>query len=430
MGCRSRFNTELVVTVYGLVDCNNFYVSCERVFNPKLEGRPTIVLSSNDGCAIALSSEAKEMGIKMAQPLFQIKDLVKKNDVQVLSANFHLYSDMSNRFVQVLADTTPKIQKYSIDECFLDITGLTGDLVDFGNQLCAKILKWTGLPVSVGIAETKTLAKIANRIAKKSEKTNVVNLVVPRWRTKALEITDVGDVWGIGKQFKRKLNRNHIRTAQDLIHQPDGWIRKEMGVGGLKTVRELRGVDCIGFDDLPEPKQTTMVSRSFGLSISDLDVLINAVTVFASSAAEDIRRAGLVSSAVSVFIETNRFSNDPQYAPSQSMELSPATNNTKHIVGAAIKGLKKIYMEDFEYKKAGVMLLDLNDAKYAPQTLFDKPDPKADILIKAFDKINRQQGPGAINFGTAGLPAAWHPNSVRKSPLYTTVWGDIPEVKT
>jgi DNA polymerase V len=419
------------MTIYALVDCNNFFVSCERVFNPKLEGRPVIILSSNDGCAIARSNEAKECGVKMAQPLYQFTDMVKKYDIQVLSGNFHLYTDMSNRVMQVLADMAPVAQQYSIDECFLDITGLPDSLDEYGQVIQAKVKQWTGIPVGIGIAETKTLAKVANRIAKVSKKTGgVLNLVGSQWQDKALEKTEVGDVWGIGKQFAKKLHRNGIKTALDLTKQPDGWIRKEMSVGGLKTVRELRGEDCIGFESTPQPKQTTMVSRSFGQTITELDDLINAVTVFATTAAADIRKANLVSSAVSVFMETNRFSNEPQYAPSQSVELSPASSNTKHIVRAAIQGIKEAYREGFKFKKAGVMLLDLVDADAAPQSLFDQLDPKDDKLIAAFDQIIRQQGPGAINFGTAGQASEWHSASAFRSPLYTTEWSDIPTVKT
>ena len=419
------------MTIYALVDCNNFYVSCERVFNPKLEGRPVIILSSNDGCAIARSNEAKEAGVKMAQPLYQFTDIVKKHDIQVLSANFHLYSDMSNRVMQVLADMAPETQPYSIDECFLDITGMTEDLDEYGQRVQAKVKQWTGIPVGIGIAETKTLAKVANRIAKSSKKTGgVLNLVESPWRTKALEKTDVGDVWGIGKQFAKKLNRNGVTTALDLVDQPDGWIRKEMGVIGLKTVRELKNEDCIGFESIPQPKQTTMVSRSFGQTVTELDDLINAVTTFATTAAADIRRANLVSSAISVFLETNRFSQGPQYSPSRSVELSPATSNTKHVVRAAIQGLKEAYREGFKFKKAGVMLLDLVDAESAPQSLFDHHDPKDDKLIEAFDQINRQQGPGTINFGTAGQRSGWHSASAYQSPRYTTEWDAILVVKT
>jgi len=333
--------------------------------------------------------------------------------------------------MQVLANMAPAAQQYSIDECFLDITGMTGGLDEFGRAVQAQVKQWTGIPVGIGIAETKTLAKVANRLAKVSKKSGgVLNLVGSQWLTKALERTEVGDVWGIGKQFTKKLNRNGVKTALDLTNQPDGWIRQEMGVNGLKTVRELRGEDCIGFESIPQPKQTTMVSRSFGQTVTELDDLINAVTVFATTAARDIRNANLVSSAVSVFIETNRFSNEPQYAPSQTVELSPASNNTKHIVRAAIQGVKETYREGFKFKKAGVMLLDLVDADHAPQSLFDCHDPKDDKLIEAFDEINRRQGPGSINFGTAGQPSKWYSASAYQSPRYTTEWEAIPVVKT
>ena len=418
------------MTLYALVDCNNFYASCERVFNPKLEDQPLVILSSNDGCAIARSNEAKELGVKMAQPLYQFTDLVKKHNIQVLSANFHLYIDMSSRVMQVLADMAPAVQKYSVDECFLDITGMTDDLHAFGQVIQLKVKKWTGIPVGVGIAETKTLAKVANRIAKVSKKTGgVLNLVGSQWQEKALERTGVGDVWGIGKQYAKKLNRNGVKSALDLIAQPDRWIRQEMGVGALKTVRELRGEDCIGFESIPQPKQTTLVSKSFGHTVTELDDLINAVSVFATSAAEDIRKVNLVSSAVNVFMETNRFSKEPQYAPSHAVELSPATNNTKHIVAAAVQGVKDIYRKGLKFKKAGVMLLDLVDADHAPQSLFDTHDPKDDKLIEAFDQINNQLGPGSINFGTAGRSSGWQSNSAYRSPRYTTEWSDIPDVK-
>ena len=252
------------MTVDGLVDCNNFFVSCERVFRPALEGRPTVVLSSNDGCIVARSDEAKAFGIKMAQPAFQAKELIDRHGIAVISGNLRFYTDMSNRVVQTLAELAPAVEKYSIDECFLDLTGIAEDLTAFCQTVRQTVRQWTGLPVGTGIAKTKTLAKIANRIAKTSAKTNgVLDLTDSPWRNKALAATEVGDVWGIGRQYARKLNRNGVKTALDLAGRPDGWVRREMGVGGLRTVRELRGKDCIGFEDMPQPKQTTTVSRSF-----------------------------------------------------------------------------------------------------------------------------------------------------------------------
>ena len=417
------------MTGYGLVDCNNFFVSCERVFRPALEGRPTVVLSSNDGCIVARSDEAKALGVQMAQPAFQAKALIEQHDIAVISGKLEFYTDMSHRVMQVLAEMAPATEQYSIDECFLDLTGIPDDPAEFCQRVRQTVRQWTGLPVSVGIAETKTLAKIANRLAKTSARAQgVLHLAGASWRDKALEMTRVEDVWGIGRQFTRKLHRNGVMTARDLTRRPDGCIRKEMGVVGLKTAWELRGEDCSGFEDMPQPKQTTMVSRSFGTAVRDPDELAHAITVFASDAARSIRKADRVSSAVRVFFETNRFSNDPCYAPSRSEALSPATH--KHIVRAALKALEGIYREGLAYKRAGVMLLDLVEAGQAPQSLFDRPDPKDDKLIEAFDAINERLGPGSIQFGSAAQAAGWQSTSAFRSPCYTTRWEDILRGKT
>ena len=247
---------------------------------------------------------------------------------------------------------------------------------------------------------------------------------------RALVSTEVGDFWGIGRQCAKKLNRNGIMTALDLAPRPDGWIRKEMGVGGLKTVRELCGEDCIGFDDMPQPKQTTMVSRSFGTEVRHCDELANAITMFATDAARSIRRAYLVSTSVSVFIETNRYGKSPHHAPSRSEAHSPATNNTRHVVRAALAALKHIYRERLAYKRAGVMLLDLVEAGQLQVSLFDTQDPRDDKQIAAFDAINDRLGPGAVQFGPAARTAAWRSSSAFRSPSYTTRWEDIPKVKT
>ena len=312
-----------------------------------------------------------------------------------------------------------------------DVTVMADDVTDFCRGVRRTVLQWTGLPVGVGIAETKTLAKIANRLAKTSARTaGVLDLTGSPWRDKALELTQVGDVWGIGKQFTRKLDRNGVRTALDLSRRPDAWVRNEMGVSGLRTVRELRGEDCIGFENMPQPKRTTMVSRSFGTEVRRREDVADAITLFATEAARSIRRAGLVGSAVSVFIETNRFSKGPRYAPSRSEALSPPTSNTRHIVRAALKALDRIYRDGPAYKRAGMMMLDLVDAADAPPSLFEQPDPRDDKLIEAFDTINDRLGPGSIRFGRAGQAAGWQSSSAFRSPYYTTRWSDIPVVKT
>ena len=410
---------------------------------------------------MARSDEAKALGVKMAQPAFQAKDLIERHSIAVISGNLQFYTDMSNRVMQAFGELVlAAVEKYSIDECFLDLTGMPQELTAFCQDLKRTVWQWTGLPISIGIAETKTLAKIANRLAKTSAKTDgVLDLTGERWRDRALASTEVGDVWGIGRQYAQKLNRNGIMTALDrhrrdqdpcqdsqpsredlrqnercsrshLTSRPDGWIRKETGVGGLKTVRELRGEDCIGFDDMPRPKQTTMVSRSFGAEVRDYDELANAIAMFATDAARSLRRANLVSTTVSVFIETNRYGKSLHYAPSRSEALSPATNNTRHVVRAALTALKHIYREGLAYKRASVMLLDLVEAGQAQVTLFDAHDPRDDKLIEAFDAINDRLGPGAIQFGPAAQTAAWRSTSAFRSPSYTTRWDDIPKVKT
>ena len=334
--------------------------------------------------------------------------------------------------MQVLAELAPSAETYSIDECFLDLTGIRDDLAGFGQRVRTTVQQWTGLPVCVGIAETKTLAKVANRTAKTSERTTqgVLNLTGSSKRSKALEMTPVAQVWGIGRQFALKLDHEGARTALDLSRLSDGWVRKEMGVQGLRTVLELRGEDCIGFEDMPQPKQSTMVSRSFGRPVTALEDLADAITVFATDAARSIRTANRVCSSVHVFIETSRFRKDPPYAPSQLEALSPPTHNTRHIVRAAIKCLKEIYREGLAYKRAGVMLLDLVDARQEQPSLFEKPDPKDGQLMEAMDVIERRMGRGAIRFGHSGSAARWRPSGAFRSPHYTTRWADIPVVKT
>ena len=420
------------MTVYGLVDCNNFFVSCERVFRPALEGRPTVVLSSNDGCIVARSDEAKALGIKMAQPAFQAKELIERHGIAVISGNLQFYTDMSNRVVQTLAELAPAVEKYSIDECFLDLSGIPEDLTAFCGTVRKTVRQWTGLPVGIGIAETKTLAKIANRIAKTSAKTNgVLDLTGSPWRDKALAVTEVGDVWGVGRQYARKLNRNGVKTALDLTGRPDGWVRQEMGVGGLRTVRELRGEDCIGFEDMPQPKQTTMVSRSFGdrsARIRRLGQCDNGVRYRRGTIHSQSRPGGILGERV------HRNESLRQKAltmrPRRAEGLSPATNNTKHIVRAALAALKHIYLEGPAYKRAGVMLLDLAEAGRGQNSLFDEADPKDDNLIEAFDAINDRLGPGSIQFGRAGQESGWLASSEFRSPCYTTRWEDIPVVGT
>ena len=419
------------MTVYGLADCNNFFVACERVFRPALDGRPTVVLSSNDGCIVARSDEAKALGVQMAQPVFQVNALIAQHGIAVISGNLPLYTDMSHRVMQVFRELVPAVEPYSIDECFLDLTGLPDDRTTFGQGLRRTVRQWTGLPVSIGIAETKTLAKLANRLAKTSATAEgVLDLTDSPERDTALAATPVGAVWGIGRQYTRRLTRRGVTTARDLARQPDGWVRTALGVGGLRTVQELRGDACIGFTHSPAPKQTTMISRSFGTAVRTFDALAHAITVFATDAARSLRRAGLVASSVRVCIETNRFAPGPHHAPEHTEALSPATNHTKQVVQAALTALRHLYRDGLAYKRAGVMLLDLIEATHAPVSLFDARDPKDDTLSEVFDAINDRLGPGTIQFGRAAQVARWQSSSAFRSPCYTTRWADLPKVKT
>lgn len=417
-----------------LVDCNNFYVSCERIFRPVLEGKPVVVLSNNDGCAVARSNEAKALGIDMGAPAFKIRHLVDEASLVMLSSNYPLYGDMSARVMSVLATFAPATEVYSIDECFLDLEGMPQpDLTDWARQVRATVRQWTGIPVSVGIGPTKTLAKLANRLAKKSLKADgALDLTAnPYWVERALKRTDVGDVWGIGRQYAGRCHLAGIRTAYDLTRADDGWIRKMMGNVGLRTVMELRGMAVHTMETEPAARQTCCCSRSFGGTTRDQRQVHDAVLTFASRAAEKVRRDHLVASALLVFIHTDRFRREePQYSNAATLSLSPATADTKAIIAAAIRGLDLIWRDGFNIRKAGVLLLDLVDPATIPSDLFSAATPvRPKALMAALDGINRRFGRGAAGFGLADKDAPWRMNQGNKTPSYTTSWDGIPVVK-
>ncbi|EME67885.1 DNA repair nucleotidyltransferase/DNA polymerase [Paramagnetospirillum caucaseum] len=424
------------MAVYALVDCNNFYVSCERAFNPALESKPVVVLSNNDGCAVARSAEAKTLGVPMGEPAFKLRDLAEKQGLIMLSSNYALYGDMSERVMSVLATFSPGAEVYSIDECFLDLDGLpVDDMTAWSHQIRATVRRWTGIPVSVGIGTTKTLAKLANRLAKKSVRANgVLDLAShPEWVVPALKQTPVGDVWGIGRQYAAHCGVNGIRTAFDLTLQPDGWIKKTMGAVGLRTVIELRGTPVHTLDTAPSDKHTTCCSRSFGESVADFDQVNDAVLTFASRAAEKIRGEGLVAGAVQVFAYTDRFRQDqPQFSLNSLIRLSPPTSSTQHIIGAALKGLKSAWRDGYAYKKAGVIMLDLVRPEDIPRDLFSPPPESGArpmALMAAMDGINSKMGKGAVGFGLVPQDAPWQMRCGNRTPSYTTNWDDLPVVK-
>ncbi|OAN44490.1 Y-family DNA polymerase [Magnetospirillum moscoviense] len=424
------------MAVYALVDCNNFYVSCERAFNPALEGKPVVVLSNNDGCAVARSAEAKTLGVPMGEPAFKLRDLAEKQGLIMLSSNYALYGDMSERVMSVLATFSPGAEVYSIDECFLDLDGLpVDDMTAWSHQIRATVRRWTGIPVSVGIGTTKTLAKLANRMAKKSPRTNgVLDLAGHlEWVTPALKQTPVGDVWGIGRQYAAHCGVNGIRTAFDLTKASDGWIKKTMGAVGLRTVMELRGTPVHTLDTAPSDKHTTCCSRSFGESVIEFQQVHDAVLTFASRATEKIRGEGLVAGAVQVFAYTDRFRPDqPQFSLNSMIRLSPPTSSTPHIIGAALKGLKSAWRDGYAYKKAGVIMLDLVRPEDVPRDLFSPPPEsgaRPTALMAALDGINSKLGKGAVGYGLAPKDAPWQMRCGNRTPSYTTNWDDLPVVK-
>lgn len=419
------------MTAFALVDVNNMFVSCHRVFEPSLLRRPVIVLSSNDGCAIARSNEAKALGIRMGQPFFEISSLCERNGVVVLSSNFGLYCDLSARTMAVLASLAPSAEQYSIDECFLDLTGIPGDLAQWCRTLRATLDRWVGLPVSVGIGRTRTLAKLANRLAKKSERAGgVLDLVGhPEWIEAALAKTAVRDVWGIGKASAEKLTGRGVADALALREVEDAWVRRHLGLGGLKTVMELRGVSCHDAESQPVPRQSCTVSRSFGHPTGRLDDLQDALVAFAGRAAEKIRAEKLVASALTVYAVTNRFRRDvPQHTLTATARLPVPTADSQRIVRAATAALERAWVDGpWAFTKAGILLADLMAEDAVPRDLFSPaPDHRSCGLMRAMDALNRRFGRGTAGFGLVPEEAAWKSRQEWRTPDYTSRWSDIP----
>jgi len=415
--------------MFCLVDSNNFYVSCERVFQPKLEGKPVIVLSSNDGCAIARSNEAKLLGVKMGQPVFLIKDLIAQHNIQLFSANFALYGEMSDRIMRILGQCAPRIEIYSIDEAFLDFTGFDHvDLVSYGHEIRNKLKTWVGIPTSIGFAPTKTLAKIAGHMAKTTGM-GVFNLANHPEPDSLLASFPVEEIWGVGRQYAKHLKHNGIFSALDLKHMPLSRARQLMKVMGARMVQELQGVSCLELEDLDADKQTTTVSRTFGKAITDLEYLKHAIACFTVRACEKIRKSGLQASAVSVFMRTGKFHKGPRYGNSIVKEFMIPTNDSRLILQLVLQALTHIYKPGYAYAKAGVCLLGLCRANTQTADLFAlSPPPASQKLMQAIDQINSTMGQRTLIFGAQGLGQGWSPNANKRSPRYTTDWKDIPRV--
>ena len=428
--------------MYALVDGNNFYVSCERVFRPSLNGRPVVVLSNNDGCAIARSNEAKALGIAMGAPWFKIKHLAEEVGLVALSANFALYGDMSDRMMSLAAGLGPHQEVYSIDESFIDLSGIRGDLVERSHKIRSRILQWVGIPCGIGIGSTKTLAKLANHIAKTAERkpgsypehlAQVCNLsaLPPAELEQILQATAVNEVWGVGRQISKQLNDGGIHTVLDLVKVDPATIRRGWSVVLERTVRELQGTPCIDLDDSPAAKKEIACTRSFGHPVTELTQLNEAVTEFASRAAEKVRKQHSLAMQVMVFIRTSPFRSDPQYSRSMVVPLRRPSADTGAIVAAALTGLKAIYRPGFKLAKAGVILLDLQSDAVGQRELDLEDDDEMDRgqLMDALDAINQRYGKGTMKMASAGLAGdrrVWSMKQERRTPGYTTCVADMP----
>lgn len=416
--------------VFALVDCNNFYASCERVFNPKLNGQPVIVLSNNDGCVVARSNEAKALGIGMGVPEFMVREIIRAHRVQVFSSNYALYGDMSQRVMETLQQFCPNLEIYSIDEAFLSLSGFRSkNLADYAATIRATVKQWTGIPVSIGIAETKTLSKIAGDIAKKSP-SGVFDLLTCSDRECVLEKTPVSDVWGIGRAHSQFLNGCGIHTALQLSRADDQFIRKQMGIVGLRLVHELRGLSCLKLEECPPPKKGITCARSFGKAITKIQEMEEAVSSYVTRAAEKLRREQLAVTNLTVFLHTNQFKEVAQYNNSLTVKIPVATDTTHELITAALQGMRKIWREGYAYKKAGVMFLGLVPASQVQGDLFDGKDrtrPKK--LMAALDSINARFGSGTLQYASSGITKEWKATFNRRSPAFTTSWDELPVVR-
>ena len=412
-----------------LIDCNSFYVSCERLFNPKIINKPVVVLSNNDGCVISRSSEAKKLGIKMGEPYFKVKDLVTKNNVHIFSSNYALYGDISRRVMKILKEFSDKMEIYSIDEAFIDLSFIENErLEDYGKEIRERILKWTGIPTSIGISNTKTLCKIANHVAKKKQ-TGVTFL--NKDIDKILETFPISDVWGVGRQISKLYIKNGIDTALKLKNISNTWVKKNTNVLGAKTVMELRGIPCIDLEVHQPKRKSCCVSRSFGKKIESIENLKESITTHCLTAAEKIRADGQLTKNITVFIRTSPFDKYRKYySNSASIDLPIATNNSLELVKNAIEGLKTIYKYGYFYQKAGVILNNLVEAKDEEFNLLTPLlETKSKSLMKVIDSTNIKYGRNSISIAQAGFKKSWKMRREHYSFIDTASFDSLPVLK-
>jgi DNA polymerase V len=415
-----------------LIDVNNFYVSCERVFNPKLTGKPVVVLSNNDGCAVARSNEVKALGVPMGAPWFKMKDLAKQHGIIALSSNYALYADMSNRVMSILRQFSPDQEVYSIDESFLDLTGFQSrDLNAYGQQMRRRILNWTGLPVCVGIGATKTLAKLANHCAKMRPVFNGVcnlNALTSHELDTLFADIDVGEVWGVGGRLAPKLKALGINSVLDLKQASPERLRQQFSVVMEKTIRELNGTVCIELEEMLPAKKQIMSSRSFGIPVRDYVSLAESITLYVSRAAEKLRKQQSFAGSIYIYIRTSPFKpDDPFYSNGMTIPLPSPTDDTRQLVNLALWGLKQIYKPNYNYAKSGIMLGELVPIQGVQTDLFSQTrlSPKSNLLMSTMDSINRKMGKESIKLASEGFRRPWKMKQDNKTPSYTTCWSDL-----
>lgn len=410
-----------------LVDCNNFYASCERLFQPQLIKTPIVVLSNNDGCVIARSEEAKALGIHMGAPAFQMEDMLEANNVAVFSSNYTLYGSLSNRVMRTLETFTEKVEIYSIDEAFLDFCDLKYvDFYDYGKYIRNTVMGAIGIPVTIGIGPSKTLAKMANRYAKKNH-TGIHILNTKDSINELLHHTDVKDIWGIGEQYATLLRKNGFNTAQDFSNAPEDWVRKHLTVAGQRTWNELRGLPCIALEDMPAVKQNITVARSFGQLLSKKEDIQEALANYVAICGEKLRQQSSCTTLINIFLQTNQFRvEDRQYYRAINMKLSVATNSTAELLHYAMQAIDHIYTPGYNYKKVGISLLELVPVSAVQSGIFDFRDRVKDSKVSnTIDSINNIFGKDTVRFSRQGYERKWRLRQERLSPRYTTRLSEI-----
>lgn len=419
--------------MFGLIDCNNFYASCERVFQPQYEDKAIVILSNNDGCVIARSNEAKALGIPMGAPAFKFRREFKKYNIKVFSSNYPLYGDMSHRVMKILENYTPNVEIYSIDEAFLKFEGFEYfDLRETGLKIRKQVRQWTGIPVSIGIAPSKALAKIANKIAKKfADKTNGIYFIdSDEKRLKALKWTAISDVWGVGIRHGKKLKSLGVKSALDFVNLPDSWVKKNLSILGLRLKRDLQGTPTIQLEETAPAKKSIATTRSFKSTLTTFSDLEERITTYTLLGAEKLRKQRSCASAIYIFVRSNPFQKEAeQYRNGCTVTLPYATDSSLILNQYALKGLKNIFKSDIEYKKAGILLLGLTPSTSRQMSLFEKNNPKHSVLMETLDKIHRRFGPHRMKLASQDLKQTWKMRRDHLSNRFTTEIDEVIKVK-